>query len=172
MPSSQHQGSTGLADTGNQFGQRQPRFHIPAHCVEDDQQSFDLRVLLNIHKLGDHMLVFGCFLTVRRQRMPFDGADDRQAVDGMPPFGRRHNAVLGDQIMFQPFERSALRRIKRGLSLCFLGSRFQLQYSPFPVTISPAVCLRISLPMHTRRIETAAFLSFFRHTKKTTTIRH
>ena len=30
MPSSQHQGSTGLADTGNQFGQRQPRFHIPA----------------------------------------------------------------------------------------------------------------------------------------------
>ena len=82
-PPPQYQGGAGFADPGDQLGQGQAGFHIAAHRVQDHQQPFDGRVLLNVHQLRDHMFVLGGFLVFRRQRVALDGADHGQAVDGM-----------------------------------------------------------------------------------------
>lgn len=75
----------GLFHPGDKLGQGEASFHITAHGVQNDQQAFDLRVLLNIHQLRDDVLILGGFLGIRGQGVALDGTDDSQAVDGVRP---------------------------------------------------------------------------------------
>ena len=102
MPAAQHQRCAGLADAGDQLRQSEPGFHIAAHGIQDDQQPLNGGVLLNIHQLGDHMLILGAFLVIRSQAVALNGADHRQAINGMAALGGGHNAAVRDQVMFQP----------------------------------------------------------------------
>ena len=95
----QHQRGGGLAHPRDQLRQRQPGLHIAAHRIENDQQTFDFRVFLDVYQLRNDMLVFGGLLVVRRKGVPLDGADDGEAVDGMPPCGGGHAAPLGDALL-------------------------------------------------------------------------
>ena len=105
MPAAQHQRGARLADSRDQLCQRQPGLHVAADSVQDDQQSLDLGVLLNVHQLRDDVLIFCRLLRIRRKGVPLDRADDRQAVDGVAALRRRHNAILGDQIVLQTLQR-------------------------------------------------------------------
>ena len=101
MPAAKHQRRARFADAGDQFGQRKAGLHIAADCVEDDKQAFNGGVLLNIHKLRNHMFILGGFLGIRRKRMPFDRTDDGQAMDRMAAACGIQNAFLLNQFVFQ-----------------------------------------------------------------------
>ena len=120
MPAAQHQRGAGLADARNQFRQRQPGFHITAHRIQNHQQPFYLGILLNVHQLGDDVLIFCRLLRVGRQRMALDRADDRQAVDGVAALGGWHNAVFLYQIMLQPLQGGAFGGVVLGADLFIL----------------------------------------------------
>ena len=115
MPAPQHQGGAGFADPGDQFRQGQAGFHIAAHRVQDHQQPFDGRVLLNVHQLRDHMFVLGGFLVFRRQRVALDGADHGQAVDGMAALGGFQHPGFLDEILLQAQLRRLLCARRLGL---------------------------------------------------------
>ena len=93
---------TGLGDAGDELCQRKPRFHIPAHGVEQDQQALDGGVLLHGHQLGDDMLILGGLLALRRFHMALHLPDDRQAVDGVSSPGAVNAAHILDLLFFQP----------------------------------------------------------------------
>ena len=99
VPAAQHQRGAGLGQAGDQLRQRQAGLHIAAHRVQDHQQGLDLGVLLNVHQLGDDVLVLGGLLVVGGKAVALDGADDGQAVDGVAAAGGRHDAALGDQFL-------------------------------------------------------------------------
>ena len=105
VPAAQHQRGARLADSRDQLCQRQPGLHVAADSVEQDQQPLDLGVLLNVHQLRDDVLIFCRLLRIRRKGVPLDRADDRQAVDGVAALRRRHNAIVGDQIVLQTLQR-------------------------------------------------------------------
>ena len=67
-------------------------FHIPAYCIQNDQQAFDSRVFLHSHQLRDDMLVLRCFLALRRKGMPLYLPNHRKAVDGVLALGGEHAA--------------------------------------------------------------------------------
>ena len=73
----------GLGDAGDQLCQRKAGLHIAAHRVQQHQKPLDAGVLLHRHQLGNDVLIFGGLLPLRRFGMPFDLADDGQAVDDM-----------------------------------------------------------------------------------------
>ena len=83
VPAAQHQRGAGLGDAGDQLCQRKAGLHIAAHRVQQHQQPLDAGVLLHRHQLGDDVLVLGGLLPLRRFSVPFDLADDGQAVDDM-----------------------------------------------------------------------------------------
>ena len=85
-----------------QLCQRKPGLHIPAHGVQQYQQALDPGVLLHGGQLGDHMLILGGLLPLRRFRVPLDLADDGQAVDGMAAPGQGDRTVVLDAFFFQP----------------------------------------------------------------------
>ena len=102
VPAAQHQCGAGLGDTGDQLRQRKPSFHIAAHRVQQHQQPLDAGVLLHRHQLGDDVLVLGGLLPLRRFGMPFDLADDGQAVDDMTAPGQGDRAQILDILFFHP----------------------------------------------------------------------
>ena len=122
----QHKGGARLADARDQLGQRKPGFHIAAHRVEDDEQPFDLGVLLDIHQLRDDVFILGRFLVVRRQRVAFDGTDHSQAVDGMAAFGTDHRTGVHHIFVLQflllhlrvPMGRLPVRKVFARLQAC------------------------------------------------------
>ena len=119
VAAAQHHRRTGLGDAGDELRQRKPRLHIPAHGVEQDQQALDGGVLLHGHQLGDDVLIFCRLLRIRRKGVPLDRADDRQAVDGVAALRRRHNAIVGDQIVLQTLQRGVSVGFSLGRALAF-----------------------------------------------------
>ena len=67
------------------------------------------------------MLVLGGFLRLGGKGVPLNGADDRQAVNGMTPLGGGHDAVLGDKVVLQPLEGGGLGGVVCGLFCAFFG---------------------------------------------------
>ena len=102
VPAAQHQRGAGFGHAGDQLCQRKPGLHIPAHGVQQYQQALDPGVLLHGGQLGDHMLILGGLLPLRRFRVPLDLADDGQAVDGMAAPGQGDRTVVLDAFFFQP----------------------------------------------------------------------
>ena len=94
MPPAQHQRGRRFRDACNQLGKAQACLHIPAHRIENYQQALDGGVFLHSHQLRDDMLVFCCFLALRRKRMALYLPNHRKAVDGMFAPGREHAAHL------------------------------------------------------------------------------
>ena len=85
MAASQHHGYCGFRHTGHQFCQGQAGFHIPADGVEQDEQSFDFRILFDGYQPGDHMLVLGCLVLAGQDVVPFNLAMMvRQWIDEWP----------------------------------------------------------------------------------------
>ena len=140
MPAAQHQRGAGFADPGDELSQGEPGLDVAADGVEDDEQTLDLGVLLNIDELGDDMLILGGFLIVGSQAVPLDGADDRQAVDGVPPLGGRQDAVLGHKVVFEAFEGRALVGVEGGAGFGFAFGVIGHGAALLFVGIFPPVC--------------------------------
>lgn len=74
-------------------------------------------------QLGDHMLILGAFLVIGGQAVALNGADHRQAINGMAALGGGHNAAVRDQVMFQPHALHILGDLgSMGGGLLFLGT--------------------------------------------------
>ena len=102
VPAAQHQCGAGLGDAGNQLCQRKAGLHIAAHRVQQHQQPLDAGVLLHRHQLGDDVLVLGGLLPLRCFSVPFDLADDGQAVDDMTAPAQGDCAQILDILFFHP----------------------------------------------------------------------
>ena len=102
VPAAQHQRGAGFGDAGDQFRQRKAGLYIAAHRVQQHQQPLDAGVLLYRHQLGDDVLVLGGLLPLRRFGMPFDLADDGQAVDDMTAPAQGDRAQILDILFFHP----------------------------------------------------------------------
>ena len=102
VPAAQHQRGAGLGDTGDQLCQCKTGLHIAAHRVQQHQQPLDAGVLLHRHQLGDDVLVLGGLLPLRRFGVPFDLADDGQAVDDMTAPAQGDRAQILDILFFHP----------------------------------------------------------------------
>ena len=94
VPAAQHQRGAGLGDAGNQLCQRKAGLYIAAHRVQQHQQPLDAGVLLHSHQLRDNVLVLGGLLPLRRFHVPFDLANDGQAVDDMAAPGQGDRAQI------------------------------------------------------------------------------
>ena len=102
VPAAQHQRGAGLGDTGDQLCQCKTGLHIAAHRVQQHQQPLDAGVLLHRHQLGDDVLILGGLLPLRSFGVPFDLADDGQAVDDMTAPGQGDCAQILDILFFHP----------------------------------------------------------------------
>ena len=80
------------------------------------------------------MLIFCCFLRVRRESVPLYRADNRQAVDGVAALGGGHHAAVRYQIVFQPLDGGVLGGVQFGAGLGFrlFVVRFH-SHSPLPI---------------------------------------
>ena len=72
------------------------------HRVQQHQQPLDAGVLLHRHQLRDDVLVLGGLLPLRRFSVPFDLADDGQAVDDMTAPAQGDRAQILDILFFHP----------------------------------------------------------------------
>ena len=105
MPAAQHQRDGGFFHPRDQLRNGKPRLDIPADRVEQQQQPVNFLAFLHGREQGNDVLIFCRLLRIRRKGVPLDRADDRQAVDGVAALRRRHNAILGDQIVLQTLQR-------------------------------------------------------------------
>ena len=102
VPAAQHQRGAGLGDAGDQLCQCKTGLHIAAHRVQQHQQPLDAGIFLHRHQLWDDVFVLGGFLPLRRFGVPFDLADDGQAVDDMTAPAQGDRAQILDILFFHP----------------------------------------------------------------------
>ena len=81
MTAPKHQCDSRFFHRCNQLGQRQSRFNVATHRVQDNEKPVCVRAFLYGDQQGDDLLVFCCFLTVRQNIVPLDLSDDGQAVN-------------------------------------------------------------------------------------------
>ena len=110
MPAAEHEGNRGLFHARNQLREGEPRLDIPAHRVEQNEQSLNILAFLNRHELRHNMLVVGGFVLGRQGIMPLDLADNGQAVDHMAPVVGRHRPVLHHVLKLLLYGRRLMRR--------------------------------------------------------------
>ena len=84
MSAAQNQRDGRFAHGCDQLRQRKPCLYVSAHSVQDHQQTVHPLILLDRDKKGDKLLILGRLLSLRKQVMPLNLTDDRQAIHCLP----------------------------------------------------------------------------------------
>ena len=78
----QDDGHRGLGHAGDQLRDGQPRLHVAAHGVQQEEDAVHLVALLQLGQQGQHVLVFRGLGAAGCGVVALDLADDGEAVDG------------------------------------------------------------------------------------------
>lgn len=81
VAAAQNNGHGRLGHSGNEFRNGKARFHISAHGVEQKQHAVHFVALFQFGQKRQHMLILGGFGTVGGSHVPFNLADDGQAIN-------------------------------------------------------------------------------------------
>ena len=105
----------------------------------------------NRHQLGDDVLVLGGLLPLRRFGVPFDLADDGQAVDDMTAPGQGDRAQILDIFFFHPV-------LFCGGVFCRIHARSSFRSRVFVGSVSPGIRGSIQEKRNKKLCEFFAFL--------------
>ena len=121
MSAAQHKRDGRLGHACNQLSNGKSGFYVAADRIEQDQHAVDLFCLLDGGDLWNEMLVFGRFVLCGQLHVPFDLADDRNAVYRAAR-GLGCNGTGFGNIVF-------LRCLNGWIFLCHMAPPFMHKYS-------------------------------------------